>query len=287
VVTVAELISGLAAGEKKIVTGEVTLTGNGVTTIANTAILTIAPGAKLTTSAAGKFDIATGGELRVKEGGIFEIANGTTTNGGNGTIVLESGSTSIDRSSPMGTYMGATSIVHAGAIVIHGQDKIFIGPASGNNKGQVIQLIAGTITSDATALYVLDGQATLVSQFGIAEPASLKITGTSTVTVAGGGELLGFPGAVNFLGRSEKNAKIVLQDANSFLSRQEITNTMNPIPNIEDTAGNSLWETVTIETFNSYRVTGPAVLVKSDDYSAPPAPPAPPASSTNGTWVKQ
>jgi hypothetical protein len=249
--------------------------------------LTVASGAKLTTSGDDKINL--GGKLIVKEGGTFEIADGTDpdSSGGGGTITVESGATLIDKkpagASLFGAYGVDSIVISAGSIAMIG-DSVLIGPSSGNNKGQKLQLTSGEVKLTAAG-YELAGDATLVSEFDIANSASLKITGTSTLTVADGAELRGYSSATNFLGLSDKNARIVLQSANSSLSRWANGTDSHTIPVIQDTAGVRLWDdTVIIDAYVSSRFTGPAILVKSDAYSA--TPPTPPGSQY-GTWVKQ
>jgi hypothetical protein len=181
-----------------------------------------------------------------------------------GTIIIESGATSIDRKPKGGSLWENTSdagsyVFKAGAIAIVA-DSVLIGPSSGSNKGEMLQLNSGEITLKATG-YELDGNAALVSMFGISTGMTLKMTGTSTLTIAGGGHLHGFEQSSAFLadGSITAGAKIVLQDSSSWLSVQK---TMSSKPSIEGVDWTTA-ESVTIDAADdSWRITGPAILVK-------------------------
>jgi hypothetical protein len=264
-----------AVTEPKIVTGNVTLTSDLTMVAAGSgappAVLTVAPGAKLTTVAGKNVNIPLNTELIVKEGGTFEIVAGTTaTSGLGGKITIESGATSIDKPGGGSLFApGSTGayVFKAGAIAMLG-DSVFIGPASGNNKGQRLQLNTGELTLKVTG-YELDGDATLVSHFGISTRMELKMTATSTLTIDGG-NLHGFAGSTDFLDNIAGSnvgtgARIVLLDSSSSISVDDDSPIVTTKPVIEDLAGNDLWDTaveISIDGTDAKAITGPAVLVK-------------------------
>jgi hypothetical protein len=231
----------------------------------------------------GSGTLTVAGEINVKEGGTFEIANGTTGTAGGftGTITLESGATSIDRKSGGGSVFlggGANTgsyVIKAGAIAIVGNN-VLVGPSSGNNKGQAVQLTSGIMKVEVTGYSLLKdgdvpGNATLVSNPNI---FALKIDGVSTLTVASGADLRSAQDG-NFLAPSEQNAKIILLDAKSTLSVYEPATPPN-LPPLGGGFSAGSWEDVTINdpvygAIPAKRIAGPAVLVK----------------DAGGTWVKQ
>jgi hypothetical protein len=290
VVTVADLASPLPAGSKYIITGNVVLTSAIELEEEDTsptppapsipgAILIIAPGAKLTTlGAASSLVMGADSQLIVKAGGTFELAKGTTSSSNKfeGTIIIESGATSIDRSpggSPLTgggkiiVFAGATDILNSHALTptpppgssYTYQDIVRVGPASGNNKGQILQLTSGTFTGVSGSGYILEGDATLVAEHSIAPVATgLKLTSNSTLTIVGGGDLRFTAAATNVLSTSEEDAKIILRDADSYITTDGHTApawmaSAADWGNVYDVDGTTLL---------SRRLTGPAVLVK-------------------------
>jgi hypothetical protein len=217
----AEVVSTLVKDftGNQIITG--TVTAPSPFALGSDAVLTVGPGGKLIT-VSGNFDVITGTQLIIKEGGTFEIASGTTTtatSGFVGKIIVESGATVIDKDGtllPTGTDSDVSYYeINAGATVIV-KDKVLIGPSSGTRKGEIVQLTSGTMKIVSDGGYVLDGSATVVGEYLI-PTAALKITGTSILTVAAGGNLRHNTDA-DFLSTSDSGARIVLSDAKSYLT---------------------------------------------------------------------
>jgi hypothetical protein len=178
-----------------------------------------------TLTVSGSTATAINGVVGVKEGGTLVLdlsANGSRT----GQIILYSGATSIDKQVTFSlvTDTGST-IVHAGAVVKNtpsaNQLVVLIGPDKGDNKGQVFQLTAGTLTLGpvvGTGSYTLKGDATLVSKFdsvASSPTATVKLNNTSTLTIANKG-ILNSTTNVDFLGTSENGAKIVVAAGGSI-----------------------------------------------------------------------
>jgi hypothetical protein len=284
-VTVAAVASPLLKGSKSIITGNVVLTSaieleeedTGTTPTTPGAILTIAPGAKLTILGDDDSPVmGDGTQLIVKAGGTLEYADGITSNTGfAGTIIIESGATSIDRK-PGGSpltgggktiiYAGATDIVNSHALTptpplgspYTYQDIVRVGPASGNNKGQILQLTSGTFTGVSGSGYILEGDATLVAEHSISPVTTgLKLTSNSTLTIVGGGDLR-FEDTTNVLTNSEEGAKIILRDADSYITTDGHT---APTWMASATDWGNVYG-VDGTTLLSRRLTGPAVLVK-------------------------
>jgi hypothetical protein len=145
-----------------------------------------------------------------------------------------------------------------------------IGPSSGNNKGQVLQLISGVLTmGDPTGSlpgYALDGTATLVVQRHF---PTVILSADSTLTVASGADLVNLGDIATFLSESEDGAKIVLEDSTSSITYFGGTHTpsLSGVSFIPGTyTYGASW------TGSGYRVTGPLVLVYNE---------------ISDTWVKQ
>jgi hypothetical protein len=283
-------VSLAGSTDRKIVTG---VTSTASLSVGHaSAILTVAPGATLTATGTGT-TITITGALRVKAGGTFKINDGVNgTSQFNGTLVLESGATSIDLNEGGASLTGSgTTTVHAGATVITysqalnpGSDRyqnvILIGPATGSNKGQVIQLNSGTLkTNSSTPFYKLDGDATLVAEHGVPSASStddgLIITATSTLTVAAGGNLFCYP-VSDFLKNSEEGAKIVLSDASSRITLKN-GSAIGTAPTWTSGISWDIDDPKADDNIFSGYITGPAVLVYTD------------TDDTVGpdTWVKQ
>jgi hypothetical protein len=204
-----------------------------------------------------------------------------------GTIIVESGATAIDRkqggaslfnhANDTGSYEiheGAIVIVNSQAIGPTYQDVILVGPASGNNKGQVLQLNSGALTITAKSYELEDGTATtLVVDHTVPASSSgsddgVILSAKSALTVAGGGNLACLSNN-DFLKNSANGAKIVLQNENAYLSLLDDTNAItSPVFTITGAP----WTMPADPVDGYYRayITGPAVLVK-----------------TAGVWVKQ
>jgi hypothetical protein len=228
------------------ITSKVTITANNTVTVED-ATLTLVKDDTHTDTA-----VVIAGEVAVKEGGTLVLDGGDRTGSSPGSagsvnaggqIVLYSGAKSIDEQwggASLGTNLGST-LIHAGAVVIiydkEGRRIVNIGPDKGNDKGQVLQLTAGTLTMGVNVYppsagkngIFLNGDATLVSEFGsgnvaITNPTDvLLLSSTSTLTIAPKGSLLrySYGKATNtpdpFFSASEDGAKIVLTDASSSI----------------------------------------------------------------------
>jgi hypothetical protein len=282
-VSAADLASinfGSATNKKVIVTGEVALTS--ALNINNAAaVVTVAPGAKLTTmGTANSFDMSdSDAQLIVKGGGTLEIANGTTSTSGSGfkgTITVESGATVIDRNPVGGSLFTNTFddtgsyVLSAGAVAIIGND-VFVGPATGNAKGQVVQLNSGTFTIKVAG-YELAGDATLAAYHGIRGPGqTVKLSATSTLTVDSGATLLygeDGSGFTDFFSTSANGAKIVLSAADSSITWRRTTNefTIDDVPVSWSSVDGNSWK-FKQDNPNGWMdyyayLTGPATLVK-------------------------
>jgi hypothetical protein len=208
--------TGTPSGNK-IITENVSLSGATL----GTASVTVGSGAKLTTS--GTFTPATG-TLIVKEGGTFEIGTGTTKSGDfTTTITLESGAVSIDKGASLGGTLFATNddtgsyVINAGAVAKLGPNEaVFVGPSTGDNKGQMVQLNAGVLEIKATAYELKSsGAATLVARQVV---PSLNIGSGSTVTIANGGELIFYNDVnTNLIGGTGARIVLVNDEAVIFI----------------------------------------------------------------------
>jgi hypothetical protein len=252
-------------------TGNIIVTGNENVGLAiGGGVVTVAPGAKLSVS--GTVNV-TGGEIKVKEGGTFEVADGISLTGFAGAITVESGATSIDKKPGGGSLIssGGSYVISAGATVIVNsstfgsyRDVVLVGPSSGNNRGEVLQLTSGTITIAATS-YSLDGNATLVAEHSV-KTDGLNISDTSILTVDGGTLLwdnTDVPGGSSPFGSStDPGAKIILRDAKASIivlnTKTQISVAPIAITGVEDGG----W-TYSGPSGGYYRATlsGPAVLV--------------------------
>jgi hypothetical protein len=186
-------------------------------------ILTI-ENAKLALNSTGTPTVT--GTVNVKEGGKLVLNPTTAGTFASGQMTLYSGSQFIDEkeganlpSLPLSST--GTTVVHAGAVVKNtpsaNQPVVLIGPDKGDNKGQVYQLTAGTLTMAVTG-YTLNGDATLVGEFtsvASSVTAVVKLTETSTLTIANKGNLISSTN-VDFLAGSENGAKIVIATGGSI-----------------------------------------------------------------------
>jgi hypothetical protein len=188
-------------------------TVGGATAPSVTGSLTIED-ATLTLDTTGAVSIT--GVVYVKEGGTLVVKKAEGSNTFSGSLELYSGST---LNAGVLAGLSIPAVVHAGAVFIDsttpGKPVVAIGPATGDNKGQILQLTTGTIGLTAAA-YTLDGDATLVNTFTVGTlPEALVLGSTSTLTIANGGKLNSTVNE-NFFGADGIGAKIVIATGGSL-----------------------------------------------------------------------
>jgi hypothetical protein len=234
--------AGLAADittNPVIVTDNFDFTGTDSVTI-ETYPLTVAATLTLKSATAA---ITLKGNIFVKEGGtlILNPPDPGTTKIGTRTdtskIELFSGATLIEKTPAAGSFgdFKGINVVHTGAILIindnalngRNEETVFIGPASGSNSGQILQLNSGTAvvgeagsntsypnragTDIAVNGLYLDGDATLVHDYEIR--MNMILNAASTLTIASG-KKLSFD--TTYTLAATEGARIVLHDGASI-----------------------------------------------------------------------
>ncbi|MDR1107780.1 MAG: hypothetical protein LBL19_01970 [Spirochaetaceae bacterium] len=264
--------------EDVTITSKVTITADNTVTIEDATLTLVKDDTNTGTAVVIK------GEIAVKEGGTLVLdggkRNGTETEAAGslaagGQIVLYSGAKSIDQQwggASLGQNAGST-LVHAGAILIiyneEGQRIVNIGPDKGEDKGQVIQLTAGTLTTgvkvysnDKNGMF-LNGTATLVSEVtaGEGNTPNVILSSTSTLVIANKGNLIRNKND-NFLEHSEDGAKIVLETGGSLtIYNQGSGDAITDNASVAVKLTNLTW-TISDDPVLA-KITGPATLIKS------------------------